>query len=549
MRRPLMSGSMLVCALLALPAVASASPQQRSTFMDDDLLLFRGDEVADKTLTELKALGVTQVRVTLKWDNFAPGAMEAKRPAAFKDARDPGQYAPVVFDLHDHVIRVAKRLGIDVLLNVTGGAPLWATGKGNKKRVTAFKPDPKGFGEFVEMIGRRYDGTRRDENQGGSSLPRVTAWSIWNEPNQGAQLQPQVERVKVRVKATKTRKARTKTVKRLASPRLYRGLYRSAHAGLGRSGHGSDTILLGETAPIGVERDDTTSSIRPIRFLDALFCLNPKGRRALRGASAKALGCDFPKAGPLRTTGFAHHPYSITSSPHTPDRNVLDVTLADRARLYALLDAAARVKRLPARLPVWHTELGWQTNPPDPIRGVSLDDGARFLAEAEQITRADPRVVAATQFLLNDSPARDEAGASQKRQLSTYQSGLKFVDGKAKPALDAYRLPLAALGGGPLPAGKPATLWGMVRPGLQGGSVRLTFTPAEGPAVDVPTGPVDATGAFSAAVTPPSPGVYRFTWTLPAPPTPPPPLIAIGPPAPAPAAPSFVSAAVPVRMG
>ena len=40
--------------------------------MDDNLLLYRGDDVATTTLKELKALGVDRVRVNLIWKAIAP---------------------------------------------------------------------------------------------------------------------------------------------------------------------------------------------------------------------------------------------------------------------------------------------------------------------------------------------------------------------------------------------------------------------------------------------------------------------------------------------
>ena len=44
---------------------------------------------------------------------------------------------------------------------------------------------------FVEAVGKRYSGRYRDEDTGHSRLPRVSFWSLWNEPNQGGWLTPQ----------------------------------------------------------------------------------------------------------------------------------------------------------------------------------------------------------------------------------------------------------------------------------------------------------------------------------------------------------------------
>ena len=53
------------------------------------------------------------------------------------------------------------------------------------------------------------------------------------------------------------------------APKLYRRLYLAAQAGLRETGHGSDLVLIGETATSSGRR-----SIGPIDFLRGLFCLD-----------------------------------------------------------------------------------------------------------------------------------------------------------------------------------------------------------------------------------------------------------------------------------
>ncbi len=499
----------MACVLLGLPAGAPASATQESVFQDDNLLLFRGDETSDRTLRELKALGVDRVRLTVPWRAFAPDHRAERRPATFTDPSDPAQYDPIVFDLHDHVLRVAKQLRMTVLFNVTGGAPIWATGtRGGRHPSLQYKPDPQQFRQFVRMLGTRYDGRHRDENQGNLTVPRVDAWSIWNEPNQGAGLQPQWERdgdghlVPV-------------------APRIYRNLARNMIAALQSTGHGDDTILLGETAPRGVNRRTSTGSLRPVPFLAAVLCLDADTLQALRGRAADEQGCDRPQARRrLAVTGYGHHPYSIVSSPATPDPDVRDITLADAPRLGRLLDAGARLGRLPRGLPYWWTEYGWQTLPPDPVRGVQPRLQAQWIAEAERQTRSDPRVAALTQFLLVDDLPRDEPGQTLVRKWGTYQTGLRLADGTAKPAYDAYRLPFVV---DAAPGALTADGWGLVRP-VTGGAVtgpttvQVQFAPAGsdgfqdvgGPIAVAPDGTFAAPGLAAAA------GRYRFRWSPPA---------------------------------
>jgi hypothetical protein len=497
-------GALALAALCA--PLAHASATQESLFMDDNRLLYRGDTVADQTLTELKALGVDRVRVSAPWATLAPGG--------------------TAYDNWDHLLRVARQDGIAVLFNVTGPAP----------HTGVRYPNPAAFGKFIEALGRRYDGNHTDENQGGAGLPRVSAWSIWNEPNQAGHLQPQWRR--------------TKRGRWIAeSPRIYRALVRSSRLGLAASGHGGDQILIGETAPIGVNAKGTRRPMRPVPFLAALFCLKPTNLKPLSRRAGRELGCDFAKRGPLRATGFAHHPYSVTAPPDRPDPNPNDIRLADRDRLARVLDTAAAAKRVTAGLPFWWTEFGWQTNPPDPTpRGISLDAQAMYIAQAERMSWADPRAAGLTQFLLRDDGPRD-LPASDPAYWSTYQTGLEFADGTHKPSYASYRLPLVA--SAQVGAGQPLALWGMVRPGAPGQQVHVQFAPEGSTAfadVGAPVTLTDPEGYFETSVAPTASGTWRFTWAPPQA-TPPKPGLLDGLSGRKPAAPTvYASTAVPVQL-
>ena len=462
--------------LASVAAPAGAHQRQESVFMDDNLLLYRGPERATATLKELKALGVDRVRVTLHWHHFAPDATKKRRP------RGDLHYGPPVFDNHDHLLREARELGIDVLVNVSGSAPLWATGGDHANG--EYKPDPVEFGRFVEMLGRRYDGRHRDENQGERRIPRIDAWSIWNEPNLGSRIQPQWERGEPK------------------SPQIYRRLVRSSLAALERSGHGTDIVLLGETAPRGHDTKTATISMRPGVFLRELFCLDQD----------LLPSCEFGAR--FDVSGFAHHPYSITSPPDVPHPHPDDITLADRDRLTTILDAAAGLGRIPPALPLWYTEYGYQTLPPDPIRGVQPADHASWLVKAERITFLDERVAALTQFQLLDDPPRRNFRRTDRRYWGTYQSGLKYVDGSRKPAYDAYRLGLDAPSR--VAPGQPLRLWGFVRAAPNGASqsvqleVRAPGAPAFAPAGD-PVRVLHDRGYFEVE-RPPQAGEWRFVW-------------------------------------
>jgi hypothetical protein len=463
-----LAAALAVAALLAAPTAAGAHQRQESVFMDDNRLLYRGEAVATAALDELRDLGVDRVRLSLHWRAVAREHRSARRPP-------PAQrYDKSTLHAIEHVIRAGRARGIDVLVNVTGGAPLWATGTRDGRKVSLqYRPDPGEFRRFVTVVGRR--------------LRDVDAWSIWNEPNQGGLLQPQWEDG------------------RLESPRIYRALARAALAGLRDSGHGDDIVLLGETAPRGSDLRTLRGSVRPGPFLRALFCLDEDLL-----AVEDEPGCDFTTEGRFDVTGFAHHPYSIVSPPGLPHPHPDDMTLADRDRLVRVLDAAASLGRIPPELPLWYTEYGYQTRPPDPYRGVSLTDQAAWLVEAERLTFLDQRVASHAQFLLLDDVPRDRPGRSR---WGTYQSGLRFADGTRKPAWFAYRLGLSAPPRVAL--GEPLRLWGFARgaPNGETARVQVEFAPL-GSGVFVPIGaPLDVydpRGYLEAPVVLPRSGTYRL---------------------------------------
>ena len=478
------------------PGHALASGSQESLLQDDDILISAPTDAAvDDAFEELRNLGVDRVRLSVIWNELAP-----KRPDG--PLNEPRSYPERQFDPLDRAVRSAERFGIKVLLNVRGPAPGWAeqhpvppllAGRGS------YRPDPGAFGAFVEMVGRRYTGDHKDEN-GPYRLPRVSAWSIWNEPNWGTLLRPQT------VRDPKTRRLRT------VSPELYRLLFRAASAGLAASGHRDDIVLLGETSPIGSDKMGERSPMDPRRFLRDLFCLDTK-LRPLRRKRAQRLRCDYDQHGPLAATGYAHHPYPVTAAPAAPSADKGWITLADTPRLVALLDAAARAGRISPGMPIWFTEFGYQTAPPDPLRGISLAQHAAWLVEAEYLAWREPRVAAFSQFLLRDDEPKAEYPVTDARYWGTYQTGLRFADGTVKPAYDAYRLPLLVAPGDPL------ELWGMVRPAENGLEQRIRIEYRAGPNDAWTTVAErlvsDPRGYFTERVPGGRVGEYRFHWIRP----------------------------------
>ena len=221
----LVTSALIVLLLAAVPA--HAARDQEATFQDDDLLVYANPDAVARTLDELDGLGVDRLRITLVWRAIAPGNDQDRKPEGF-DAADPGDYNPGAWDRWDTVLRLGRERGMDVNFNVTTPAPDWATGSAERADIDeTYEPDAREFGAFVRAAATRYDGAH--------GQPRVSYWSIQNEPNQPGWLTPQ--RVRRDGKWVE------------AAPRIYRDMVRTAWTALPETGHDGDTILVGATAP------------------------------------------------------------------------------------------------------------------------------------------------------------------------------------------------------------------------------------------------------------------------------------------------------------
>ena len=457
----------LMLMTLSVPA-AQASPDQVSVMMDDDQLLYRGDKVRGRTLVQMRALGVDIVRATVLWKTVAEGASltnkeisrlkgdRARQRARAQRSRfrpkDPRTYPTRNWDRYDNLVKDAAKFGIRVYFTITGPGPSYAHRKAppsQRSNAGTYKPIPARFGDFAEAVGRRYSGANRDENGVKRPLPRVSLWSIWNEPNQPGWLTPQFERRDGQVVP--------------AAPALFRKLYHAALQGLGRAGHNTtaDGIFIGETAPLGSDQQGPRNGMRPVPFLRELLCLKADGA-SYEGPDAARRDCDdFAKNGPLSATAFAHHPYTKkvapTKAPASPD----EITIANIGTLGPLLDtlAAQSGGKLPAGLPVLLTEFGYESNPPDPRNGIPYARQAQFNQLAEFLAYNDPRVQATTHFLLRDVAPLKRYPRGSRLYWFTYQSGLVTNAGRSKPAVFAYALPFVVF-----PAGEGITgFWGQLR--------------------------------------------------------------------------------------
>jgi hypothetical protein len=414
--------TVLVCALAAGAAGAPsalASHSQATYFEASNLLLNPAKRA--QTFQQLEHLGVKALRVEMYWYEVAPSPASATRPNF--DATNPAVYN---WAAYDPVISEAQRLHWPVLLTITSPVPRWATS--NHKAPYVTRPDDKDFQEFMTAVGRHY----------GS---QVSLYSIWNEPNHPAFLQPQFA-----------------SNGAPASPRIYRGLYQAAYSGLQAAGLAQPKVLFGETAPTGFDRvnarrEGVLHDVAPLEFLREALCLNTH--------YVKSRSC-----GPLQMAGYAHHAYTIAVAPTYVTPGADNVTIGVLSRLSRALDLAARAHAIPAHLPMYLTEFGVQSFPNKQL-GVPASLQAERDAASERIAWSNPRVAAFSQYLLKDDPVGGAPGSSVHGGTVGFQTGLEYASGSRKPLYFGFPVPLTVSrsGGG-------FSLWGLIRPAI--GATSLT---------------------------------------------------------------------------
>jgi hypothetical protein len=444
------AAALLALVLLGPAAPARANSVQTSIMMDDDHLVYGNDATREAALSVMQALGVDEVRVTVLWSNVALGIQQYDRAhhLAFRPA-DPASYPARNWNRYDALVASAQSRGMQVYFDVTGPGPDYAHARPprtlRRDVASTWMPDAHQFYLFVTALGRRYSGTYRAHGQ---VIPRVSTWSLWNEPNQGGWITPQwYHGIPY-------------------SPIIYRRLWLYGHQALALTGHGRDTILLGETSPLYVSRRTLTSEIAPKVFIRELMCADPSGH-PYTGAAAAVRGCSIFKqfGGSFAATAYAHHPYTKFLAPNQRDPNPDTITVANIGDLPALLDQlAASTHHLPTGLPIISTEYGYETNPPDPFSGIPLARQADWLNQGDFLLYSQPRVVGNTQFLLADGKPLTHFRRGSRQYWATYQSGLQFANGAPKPAFTAYRMPLWVSPAPADAAGNAQVLvWGQLR--------------------------------------------------------------------------------------
>jgi hypothetical protein len=430
-----------VASALLAPAAATASPSQMSIIQDDGTFLGHNGRDPEAAIAEAKALGADAVRIFMSWHSVSPNQDSRNRPPGF-DVGDPDSPG-YEWGMYDAIVDRVRRHGLKLLITLSPPLPYWASEEPSRcpHRIGGYsyhpmscmwKPPPKLFGEWVGAVVQRY-GTRAEGPFGG----QVALWSLWNEPNLEHYHYPQL------------RRTRRGTVD-LAAAR-YRKMWIAGQRAIARYDPPSARkVLFGETAAIS----------SPIDTLHAALCLDEDGR-PFKGWMRAQHGCGG-KVRRLPIAGLAVHPYNnfAIGSVYTRSYTKDSMPMAYVSRAHRLLDRAARYGRIPPRRPIYVTEFGFESSPPNPFGdGLSLSRHAGAINEAEQLFFADTRIRSTAQYELFDVPDPDQ-----------FNTGLRLNDGDPKPAWHAYRMPLVVT----KLSSSFVEIWGQVRPAE--GRVRVEVT-------------------------------------------------------------------------
>jgi hypothetical protein len=259
-------------------------------------------------------------------------------------------------------------------------------------------------------------------------FPWVRMWTIWNEPNNGMFASP-------------------------VSPSLYvKQLLNPGYAAL-HAASSQNLVAGGVTSP-----RKTPSGMAPLAFM-----------QGMRAAHAKL-------------DAYAVNPYPL-STVETPTRS--SCSHCGYFTMASLPAIRSYVTKYFGAKPLWLTEYGYQTNPPDRFLGVSQARQAQYIGAAALRVWKQPGVTVLIQFLLRDEPS-----------VGGWQSGLYTTTGAPKLSVHAFSLPLAQQSR----RGSRVALWGEVRPGAGARSYVLQIRTGSGWRA-VATGRTSGSGAFARTIT------------------------------------------------
>ena len=399
-------------ALVAIPAATAAGPISTAVFAPD---------AAPLTLERIHEAGASFVRINVSWATVAPGTLAPGFSPS--DPADPHYN----WTDTDAEVKQAVEHGLTPYLTVWD-APLWAqkdephpTHMGPFP-IVSWKPDPVQVSQFARALALRYGGDF-------AGLPRVRYFEVWNESNLSEYLSPQIEHGKVVIGD------------------IYRALL-NAFAEAVHAVHPDNVVVAASLSAFSFLTPYGRLGISPMLFMQKLLCMS--GGREPKPTCKTKVDMDMVSIHPW-TSGNATH--------HASEKG--DISLGDLPELHRLLVAAAKAGQIrPNRVPpLWITEFGWDTKPPDThpdTAPIALE--SRWVAEAiHQAWINDVRVFTWLQLWDQLYPFADiQSGLF-------FRNGEDFLYARPKPTFYAFRFPFVAYR-----EGSRISLWGRTPFGRHG---------------------------------------------------------------------------------
>jgi hypothetical protein len=373
---------------VALPTTAQGRPQLETGFLD---VLYGSPDpaVRDQSFGRTVAARAGLVRLNVFWSSVG-----ASKPTDPRNPADPAYDWGTL----DSSVADARERGLRVLLTVTS-APSWAEGEDRPAGVSpgSWKPQPNAFGDFAHAVAERYSGDFM-------GLPRVKDYQAWNEPNLDNHLSPQYEGGNQ------------------FSAGHYKRMLNAFWSGI-KGVHASNRVVTGGTGPYGDRPGGDRT--RPLAFWRKVLCLKDRKRLRPKRCPAKA-----------KFDVLAHHPINTSGGPRRSAIHPDDASTPDVKHLRKILRKAEKAGRVSPRdrHPLWATEIWWESKPPDRC-GVRLRRHARYVAESLYLLWKQGVSTVVWLSLRDDPSQANECGRDQ------LQSGLELVNGKRKPAFEAFRFP------------------------------------------------------------------------------------------------------------
>lgn len=499
------------------PATAPATARTLHTVVQDDALSLFAPQSLPRTMATLRWLGVDYLRVSAEWKLEAPDPNAPRTPHGFaagsRFATDPAAYDSPGMQALDRAVRSARAAGLEVMVDPAFSAPLWAT-HSRPSSTSGGDPwyttdiDVRQLVDWETMLARRYSGTYTPPGAS-SPLPRVDAFTLWNEPNGSGFLEPQWSGGAP------------------VSADWYRQLADFAYPAI-KAASPSATVLIGNTSDAGGDAESGRGGVPPLTWIRRLACVDEQLQPITTGPCAH-----FQT---IPADGYAHHPYERSAPPWVPSGTSQAgwAQMGDLGTLQSLLDQLVATHRLaPGAASLWLTEQGYESSGQLRDRPWNEQQQAQMNADSEFLAWSDPQLASFSQFLLRDTLSTQTLALRQRTAdpraelRGTWTTGLERQDGAAKPALAMFRSPIVARVVSvsrrvcTAPVGKRrgsvtivqlVNVWGRARPARTATSIHLQERVTGGSFVTARATTSDGNGIFSAQLAV-APGVQvRFQW-------------------------------------